>query len=78
MKDYRNRETVAYWSDMMGIEVKGVETGIEDYLLVVAGTNTSTPTSHRLKVYSDSKGNGYIRLYGRRYKLEDCLTVAPF
>lgn len=74
MKDYRDMPTVGYWSDMGGVEVKEIQYGIDDYALVVAGTMSSTPTSHRLKIYYNSQ-EPYIRLHGRRLKFSDCMFV---
>ena len=69
MKDYRDMPTVGYWSEMGLVEVKEIEYGIEDYVKVT--TNTS---SHRLKIYYDSR-EPYIKLHGRRLKFSDCMFV---
>lgn len=74
MKDYREMPTVGCWSDMGGVEVKEIEYGIEDYALVVAGTMSSSPTSHRLKIYT-TDSDMYIRLHGRRLKFSECMFV---
>ena len=74
MKDYRDMPTVGYWSEMGLVEVKEIEYGVEDHVKVVAGTMTSTPTSHYLKVYYNSQ-EPYIKLHGRRLKFSDCIFV---
>ena len=74
MKSYVDMPTVGYWSDMGGVELKEIQYGIDDYALVVAGTMSSTPTSHRLKIYYNSQ-EPYIRLHGRRLKFSDCMFV---
>ena len=74
MKDYRDMPTVGYWSDMGGVEVKEIQYGLDDYALVVAGTMSSSPTSHKLKIYYNNT-EPYIRLHGRRLKFSDCMFV---
>ena len=32
-----NRETVAYYSGLGGVEIKGIEYGIDDYIYCVSG-----------------------------------------
>lgn len=74
MKDYREMPTVGCWYDMGGVELKEIEYGFDDCAKVVAGTMSSTPTSHRLKIYYDSQ-EPYIRLHGRRLKFSECMFV---
>lgn len=54
---------------MGGVEVKEIENG---YVLVVSGAMSSTPTSHRVKIYGNNYNEFYIRLNGKRLKLSEC------
>lgn len=74
MKNYTEMPTVGYWSDMGGVELKELEYGIVDYAKVVAGTMSSAPTSHRVKIYT-TDSDIYINLHGRRLKFSDCMFV---
>ena len=72
-----NNETIGYYSDIWGyVEIKHIEYGIEDYLYCVSGTwgITTNKRYHKLKVCYTEKG-GYIRLYGYRIPLEECIRV---
>ena len=76
MRNYVDMPTVGYWPDLDGVEIKEVEYGgIYNYALVVAGTNTSTPTSHRVKVYCNNNYEGYIKIKGKRLNFSDCKWV---
>ena len=73
-------ETIAYWYDMGGIEVKDIQhmpDGIMFY--IKAGTMCSVPTYHRTKVIEQYTVDGahadHIRLFGRRFYLRDCLRA---
>ena len=59
------KPTVAYWSAFGGVEVKGIEYGIDDYVLCISGAWSSQPSAHKLKVrvYNDRQfvmETGYI------------------
>lgn len=62
-------KTTAVCDEACGIELKMVEYGIEDYLYVVAGTMSSKPSYHKLKVYYEGTHGPYIKLYGQKIYL---------
>lgn len=70
-----NTETIAYYYGLNGLEIKGIEYGIEDYLYCVSGAWGGHKSYHRLKIYSTTKGDLFIRLYGHRVPLSECLRV---
>ena len=39
---YLNKNTIGYWSDQGGVEVKGIEYGINDYAIIVIQEKVST------------------------------------
>jgi hypothetical protein len=59
--------TIAYSPILGGIEIKGIEYGIDDFIYATTKTN-STTTFHKLKVYYTDKYT-YIRLNGYRCSL---------
>lgn len=69
MKNYEGMPAVGYWPDLDGVEVKELDNG---HALVVAGTMSSTPTSHRVKICGNNYDEFYIRLNGKRLKLSEC------
>lgn len=66
---------IAYWTDFGGIEVKGIEYGIEDYLTCVSLANTETPRVHYLKIKTTQGGRPYVIIYGHNLYLDQCLKV---
>lgn len=69
MKDYRALPAVGYWP---GVEMKKVVYGDVNYALVVAGALTDTPTSHKLKIYSNNNYEFFIKLNGKQLRFSDC------
>jgi len=73
-------ETIAYWFDYGGIEVKDIQYTPDGIMFYVkAGTMCSEPTYHKRKVIEQYSIDGahadHIRLFGRRLYLRDCLRV---
>ncbi len=66
--------TVAYHSDLGGIEIKHIAYGINDFIYLTVGTCTRHITCHKLKIHYERK-IPYIRLYGNRYRLSNFLRV---
>lgn len=66
-KEIQQAPTVAVWScGLAGLEIKGVEYGMEETVLCVwAGDNSA----HRCKVRSGP----YFLFHGRRVYLDECL-----
>ena len=73
-KDILKMETTAYYSGFNGLEIKGIEYGIEDYVLCVSGAWNGKPNPHRLKIYYTSE-NAYIKLNGYRVPLDECIRT---
>ena len=70
-----NNNTIGYYYGLGGVEIKYIEYGIEDYLYCVSGAwSTTNKRYHKLKIYYTEKG-GYIRLYGYRIPLDECIRV---
>lgn len=73
-KDILKMETIAYYSGFNGLEVKGIEYGIDDYVLFVSGAWCGNPKPHRLKIYYTS-ASAYIKLHGYRVPLDECIRT---
>jgi len=68
---YRMSAAVGYWSELGGLELKDIQSGIEDYAIVVSGAWSKEKTVHRVKiVYGDRP---YIRLFGTRHYIDECI-----
>lgn len=70
-------EPTAYYGGFSGLEIKGIEYGADDYLLCVSGAWSSKHLQkpHRLKIHYDDNG-GFVRLYGYKVPLNECIRVA--
>lgn len=67
-------ESFAYYSGFNGLEIKGIEYGIDDHVLCVSGARNGKPKPHRLKIYYTSE-NAYIKLHGYRIQLNECIRT---
>lgn len=82
-KDRHNidaKETIAYWYDMGGIEVKDIQYTPDGIMFYIkAHTMCENPTYHRLKVIEQYTVDGahadHIKFYNRRLYLKDCLRA---
>lgn len=70
-----SRESVAYWSGLNGIEIKGVEYGIEDYVYCVSGAWRGRKSYHRCKVEYTQRGRAFVRVHGYRIPLDECIRM---
>lgn len=70
-------ETIAYYSGFNGLEIKGIEYGIDDHVLCVSGAWYGKPKPHRLKIYYTSE-NAYIKLHGYRIPLDECIRMGVY
>ena len=68
-QNYLNKNTIGYWCDWMGIELKDIEYGINDYAIIAIQERSV----HRVKIYYGKRH--YIRIYGRRLYFDECLRV---
>ena len=71
-----NNPAVAYYSGFAGLEIHGIEYGINDYLLCVSGAwgAKSKQTPHRLKIYYDNNG-GFVRLHEYKVPMNECIRM---
>lgn len=70
-QNYLNKNTLGYWSDWGGVELKGIEYGINDYVIIYIRLKRSV---HRVKINYAIKRD-YIRIRGRRLYFDECFRV---
>lgn len=76
-KEIEAAKTVAYWSDMGGIEVKFIEYGIDDYLVCVANAWNGHKTYHKLRIHTTHAKDSrtYVVLAGHKLYLDECVRT---
>lgn len=67
---------VAYYSGLSGLEIHGIEYGVNDFLLCVSGAwgAKSKQKPHKLKIYYDNNG-GFVRLHGYNVPMRECIRM---
>lgn len=74
-KEYCLKHSViAYYSGLNGLEIHGIEYGIEDYLYCVSGAWGGGKAYHKLKIYYNDNG-GFVRLHGYKIPLNECIRT---
>ena len=73
-KDILQMESTAYYSGFNGLEIKGIEYGIDDHVLCVSGAWSGEPKPHRLKIYYNGD-NPFILLHGYKCPLNDFIRM---
>ena len=75
-KEYcQSRESIAYYSGFTGLEIKGIEYGIENFLYCVSGAWGGPEGYHRLKIQEDRRGRSFVRLNGYKVPLDECIRM---
>lgn len=73
-----SRESVAYYSGLNGLEIKGIEHGINDFVYCVSGCwygGKAARKYHRLKIQYDRRGEAFVRLDGYKIPLNECIRM---
>ena len=73
-RDYESYESIAYYSGLNGLELKHIEYGINDYLILQSGSWTSKKKMHRVRVMYSDNGD-YVRLYGYKIPLNEFIRM---
>lgn len=74
-REYCNsHDSIAYYSGLNGIEIKGVEYGITDFIYCVSGAWGEKKSYHKTKVYY-SKNGDYFKIHGYRIPLNECIKM---
>ena len=72
-----SHETIAYYSGLNGLEIKGIEYGIEDYIYCVSGAWGGRKGFHRCKVYQpiSERKSAFFKIQGYRVPLDECIRM---
>lgn len=70
-----NNKAVAYYSGLNGLEINGIEYGINDYLYCTSGAWIGKKQYHKLKINYSTDGSAYVRLHGYRIPLNECIRM---
>lgn len=73
-KSIFNNRPYAYISAFGGIEIYGIEYGINDKLYYTTGARCSKPEKHATQIYYSNKG-GYIKVHGTRQYLSEAIRI---
>lgn len=77
-KDYcRTNPAVAYVSRNAGLEIHGIEYGVNDYVYAVSGAwaGTAAYRFHRVRIDYTARGRAYFRIRGSRVYLDECISM---
>ncbi len=72
------KSALAYYSGYDGIEIKDIESGIEDYVIFVSGAWYGKKSVHRSIIKTTASGNLYFLYNGRRIPLDECIRCNAF
>ena len=73
-----SRESIAYYSGLNGLEIKGIEYGSDDYIYCVFGAwygGKRAKRYHRVKVQYTRKGTAFFVVHGYRIPLDECIRM---
>lgn len=76
----QSKPAIAYYSGFSGLEIHGIEYGVNDYIYCVSGAwgARSGRKYHRLKIQYDANGRAFFRLHGYKCMLNDCIRMGAF
>lgn len=66
---------IAYYSGFSGLEIHGIEYGINDYLYCVSGAWGGGKAYHKLKIQYNHNGAGFVRLHGYKVPLDEFIRM---
>lgn len=73
-----SRESVAYYSGLDGLEIKGIEHDIDDCIYCVSGAwygGRAARKYHRCRVEYTRRGRAFFRCRGHRVSLDECIRM---
>ena len=72
-----SHESIAYYSGLNGLEIKGFEYGIEDYVYCVSGAWGAGKRFHRCKIYYtvNERKSAFFKVHGYRVPLDECIRM---
>lgn len=76
-KEYcKKHNSVAYYSGFNGLEIKGVEHGLDDHLYCVSNVcgGEKAQKYHRCKIYYEGK-DAFFRVSGYKISFNECIKL---
>ena len=75
-----SRKSIAYYSGLNGLEIKGIEYGIDDFVYCVSGCwygGKAAQRFHRCKIYypANGKDSAFFRVDGYKIPLDECIRM---
>lgn len=68
-----NKKTIAYYSGLNGLEIKGIEYSDNDYIYSVSGAWGGKKCFHKNKIKYNKNGDAYFIVYGYKIPLNECI-----
>ena len=66
-----SRESIAYYSGLNGLEIKG----IDNFVYCVSGAWGGGKAFHRCKIQYTRKGAAFFRVRGYKIPLDECIRI---
>ena len=70
-----SRKSSAYYSGLNGLEIKGIEYGIDDYIYGVSGAWGGGKGYHRCKIQYTRNGAAVFRVHGYKTPVDECIRT---
>lgn len=73
-----SRESIAYYSGLNGLEIKGIEYGINDYVYCVSGAwggSKAARRFHRCKIYYPITESAFFMVDGYKIPFDECIRM---
>lgn len=78
-KEYcMSHDSVAYYSGLNGLEIKGIEYGVNDFVYCVSGCwygGKAARRFHRCKIYYPITESAFFRLHGYKVPFDECIRM---
>lgn len=77
-REYCNSNpAIAYASRNAGLEIHGIEYGVNDYVYAVSGAwiGEKGKSYHRARVDYTAAGRAFFRIFGSRVYLDECIRI---
>lgn len=78
-KEYcMNHESIAYYSGLNGLEIKGIEYGVNDFVYCVSGCwygGKAARRFHRCKIYYPITGSAFFKVGGYKIPFDECVRM---
>lgn len=82
-KEYcMTHESVAYYSGLGGLEIKGIEHGVNDFVYCVSGcwdgnwcNGKNKKRFHRCKIYYSVAGSAFFMVDGYKIPFDECIRM---